>query len=714
MPTTNQTELVALTTKYFDALTANSIDSANIILGAGETTLGSSSQTVFSGLNQSQADLGAGDDTFVALSDSTVTLGYGVDTLILTTGIDVTITDFNTAIDRIDLSHLGVLTFSELSLDFVGSNLLISTQTGETITLNNPGFLVDASFVFANQFQYGVASGDPYSDSVVLWTQVTTHDATANVSWEVATDLAFENVVDSGVATTNGDRDYTVKVIADGLDAGQTYYYRFTHNGQTSDVGTTKTLPEVGVESVNLAVVSCANFERGYFNPFQVIAEGDYDAIVHLGDYIYEYETKGYSNADATYTRSHLPRHEILSLDDYRERYATYHTDEGLIAARQSAPMIAIWDDHETANNAYATGAQNHSASEGPWTQRVDNALQAYYEWVPIRDPASGDRTDADRSFEFGDLLDLHMLETRLQARSEELSLPGATDVTSRVTEIVSDVDLVSQYATMLGVSPTGAEFESALVEAVTGELIQATLVEAATGARTMAGQVQLSELIDRIEPSDAIWQILGSPTQMARLNMPIDYLTGLGGAIAAVGAGVAPDVSFIEPYQTAVVQALAGDPTALNAIQAAPKMPESFDNWGGFGAEREAILAYAEANNLNLLTIAGDSHNAWAGDLTLADGTIVGHEFGAPGISAPGFDQVNQLLDVSQVDDLYPVLIDDIRYVDFTSKGFLDLNVTREQAIGTFKYVDTVFDQTYTEITSDPIVVSLVEGMVV
>ena len=201
MSTTNQTELVALTTKYFDALTANSIDSANIILGAGETTLGSSSQTVFSGLNQSQADLGAGDDTFVALSDSTVTLGYGVDTLILTTGIDVTITDFNTAIDRIDLSHLGVLTFSELSLDFVGSNLLISTQTGETITLNNPGFLVDASFVFANQFQYGVASGDPHSDSVVLWTQVTTHDATANVSWEVATDLAFENVVDSGVAT---------------------------------------------------------------------------------------------------------------------------------------------------------------------------------------------------------------------------------------------------------------------------------------------------------------------------------------------------------------------------------------------------------------------------------------------------------------------------------------------------------------------------------
>jgi len=463
-----------------------------------------------------------------------------------------------------------------------------------------------------------------------------------------------------------------------------------------------------------LAVVSCANYERGFFNPFQVIAEGDYDAIVHLGDYIYEYETRGYSNADATYTRAHLPRHEILSLEDYRERYATYHTDEGLVAARQSAPMIAIWDDHETANNSYVTGAQNHDASEGPWPQRVDNALQAYYEWVPIREPASGDLKDADRSFEFGDLLDLHMLETRLQARSEELSLPGTAEVTARVTEIVSDAELVTQYATALGIPPTSSEFQSALIEAVTGELLQATLVEAATGARTMAGQAQLSELIDRIEPSDAVWQVLGSPTQMARLNMPIDYLQGLGEAVAAVGAGAVPDVSFIEPYQAAVVQALTGDPSALNAIQAAPKMPESFDNWGGFGAEREAILTYAEANDLNLLTIAGDSHNAWAGDLTLADGTIVGHEFAAPGISAPGFDQVNQLLNVSQVDDLYPVLIDDIRYADFTSKGFLDLNVTRDQAIGTFKFVDTVFDQTYTEITSDPIVVSLVEGMVV
>lgn len=714
MPTANQTALVDLTARYFDALQANSTDASEIVLSAGDVSLGDSAQTVFSSFAGNGVNLGGGDDTFVALSDSTVTLGAGADELVLTPGVNLTLTDFQAGYDRIDLSHLGVMDGSELSLAFAGSDLVISTQTGERITLNNPGFLGDASFVYADQFQYGVASGDPDAESVVLWTQVTSHEDAAAVTWEIATDQAFENVVDSGSISTSSARDYTVKVIAEGLDAGATYYYRFTYDGETSAVGTTKTLPAVGVEEVNLAVVSCANFERGYFNPFQVIAEGEYDAIVHLGDYIYEYETRGYSNADNTYTRSHLPRNEILSLDDYRERYATYHTDEALVAARQSAPMIAIWDDHETANNAYATGAQNHDASEGLWDIRVDHALQAYYEWVPIREPASGDLKDADRSFEFGDLLDLHMLETRLQARSEELSLPGSTEVTARITEIVSDNTLITQYAQALGISPESAGFQDALVEAVTGELLQATLVEAATGSRTMAGQQQLSELIGRIEPSDAVWQILGSPTQMARLNMPIDYLQGLGEAIAAVGAGVAPDISFIEPYQSAVTQAAAGDPTALAAIQAAPKMPESFDNWGGFGAEREAILAYADANDLNLLTIAGDSHNAWAGDLTLADGTVVGHEFAAPGISAPGFDQVNQLLAASQVDDLYPVLIDDIRYADFTSKGFLDLNVTRDQATGTFKFVDTVFDQTYTEITSDPIVVSLVEGMVV
>lgn len=714
MPTANQTALVNLTARYFDALQATSADASEIVLSTDVSTLGASAQTVFSSFAGNRVDLGAGNDTLIALGDSTVTLGDGADTVIIAAGVDVVLTDFEVGIDRIDLSHLGVVSGADLALSFVGGNLVVSTESGETITFSSPGFLGDASFVYAEQFQYGVASGDPDAESVVLWTQVTSHDDAAEVTWEIATDSAFENVVDSGAATTTSARDYTVKVIADGLDAGQTYYYRFSYDGETSAVGTTKTLPAVGVEAVNLAVVSCANFERGYFNPFQVIAEGNYDAIVHLGDYIYEYETRGYSNADSTYTRSHLPRNEIVSLEDYRERYATYHTDEALVAARQSAPMIAIWDDHETANNAFATGAQNHDASEGVWDTRVDYALQAYYEWVPIREPASGDRKDADRSFEFGDLLDLHMLETRLQARSEELELPGATEVTTRVTEIVSDVALLTQYATALGVSPESAGFQNALVEAVTGELLQATLIEAATGSRTMAGQEQLSELIGRIEPSDAVWQVLGTPTQMARLNMPIDYLQGLGEAIAAVGAGAAPDISFIEPYQAAVIAALSGDPSALVAIQQLPKMPESFDNWGGFGAEREAILAYAHANDLNLLTIAGDSHNAWAGDLTLADGTIVGHEFAAPGISAPGFDQVNQLLDVSQVDDLYPILIDDIRYADFTSKGFLDLNVTRDEVTGIFRYVDTVFDPTYTEITSAPIVVSLVEGMVV
>ena len=140
--------------------------------------------------------------------------------------------------------------------------------------------------------------------------------------------------------------------------------------------------------------------------------------------------------------------------------------------------------------------------------------------------------------------------------------------------------------------------------------------------------------------------------------------------------------------------------------------MPESFDNWGGFGAEREQVLTAAKSMDLNLLSIAGDSHNAWAGQLTTNDGSVVGHEFAAPGISAPGYDQVNQLLDVASVDDLYHTLIDDILYADFTSKGFLDLAITRTEAVGTFHYVDTVFSEDYSPFSSDPITVSLAGQM--
>ena len=280
-------------------------------------------------------------------------------------------------------------------------------------------------------FVHGVASGDPYADSVILWTRITPPQGAAegiDVSWEISRSPGFEAaaIVDSGLFSTSADRDWTVKVEADGLNADTPYYYRFRAGDAVSMVGQTKTLP-VGGDPVRLAVFSCANFPAAdtfaaYGRAAAINAVNPYDALVHLGDYIYEYGPGGYGEAEnAAGSRGFLPNREIVSLDDYRQRYAQYHTDANLQAVRAAAPLIAIWDDHETANDSWDGGAQNHqSATEGDWLVRRDAALKAYHEWLPIREPelrqasdgatASSPLTQGYRSFNFGDVLALHIL----------------------------------------------------------------------------------------------------------------------------------------------------------------------------------------------------------------------------------------------------------------------------------------------------------------
>lgn len=263
-------------------------------------------------------------------------------------------------------------------------------------------------------FYHGVASGDPLHDRVILWTRVTPEDSTQKivVTWQVSETANFSSVVKSGETSTSALRDFTVKVDAEGLTAGKIYFYRFQALGKTSPVGRTKTLPEK-VDSVKFAIVSCANWEFGYFNPYDKIADrSDVDAVVHLGDYLYEYKSGGYG--DTTIGRFHLPAHEIVSLWDYRTRHAQYRLDQGLMHVSQQHPMIAIWDDHEIANDSYTEGAQNHQPEEGDYTARKNAAKQAYYEWLPIRE---GEKHY--RSFSYGDLVALIMLDERLEGRTK-------------------------------------------------------------------------------------------------------------------------------------------------------------------------------------------------------------------------------------------------------------------------------------------------------
>lgn len=317
-------------------------------------------------------------------------------------------------------------------------------------------------------FLHGVASGDPLSDRVIIWSRVTPHDSSEmiEVQWEISSDREFESILKYGKYTTSPDRDYTVKIDVDRLNPGTTYYYRFKALEQTSMVGRTKTA-SLYADSLSFAVVSCSHYERGFFNAYGRIAEReDLDAVLHLGDYIYEY---GAGSPENTVGRFHEPDKEIITLQDYRTRYAQYRTDEDLIAVHANHPFITTWDDHEVANNSYKTGAQNHQEDEGSYEVRKAVARQVYYEWLPIRE---GDKLY--REFSFGKLAEILMLDERLEGRSEQLS---------------SIEDPMYQ-------SPE----------------------------RSMLGKTQLEWLKDNLSTSEATWKIIGNQVIFTDLSLELVF----------------------------------------------------------------------------------------------------------------------------------------------------------------------------------------------
>jgi alkaline phosphatase D len=287
--------------------------------------------------------------------------------------------------------------------------------------------------VFAQQgseavFRHGVASGDPLRDRVVLWTRVTPGQPgeVVDVGWMLARDARMTRVVASGSIRTSAERDYTVKLDAVALEPGTTYYYRFSARGARSVIGRTRTLPARPTSRARLAIVSCSNFPFGFFNVYgRLAARRDLDAVLHLGDYIYEYENGRYGtrkDGDGTALgRISFPNKELLTLDDYRGRYAQYREDPDLQAAHRQHPFIHVWDDHEFANDAWRDGAQNHNPGEGAWADRKAAASRAWREWMPTRE-APGTDFRLYRSFAFGDLADLLMLDTRIEGRDQQVA----------------------------------------------------------------------------------------------------------------------------------------------------------------------------------------------------------------------------------------------------------------------------------------------------
>ncbi len=345
-------------------------------------------------------------------------------------------------------------------------------------------------------YQHGVASGDPLTDRVILWTRVTppVPRSAITVQWLVATDPALTQVVLRGSAKTHPARDYTVKVDATGLQPGTTYYYRFSAEGADSPVGRTRTLPAGTVDHLRLAVVSCSNHAYGLFNAYARVAErADLDLVLHLGDYIYEYGAGQYGSL-----RTPEPATEMVSLSDYRQRHAQYKRDADLQAVHRQHPFVCIWDDHEITNDTWKDGAQNHTeGSEGSYAARVAAGLQAYYEWMPIRPVDTKNLRKNHRAFKLGNLVDLVMLEERLSGRAQQLT---ATIPTAFGNGFVQ-----------------GGAF--------------------ADPSRSLLGAEQEAWLAGKLQSSTARWKMLGQGVMFAQLK--------LQGAPNAQGGGV-----FLNPDQ--------------------------------------------------------------------------------------------------------------------------------------------------------------------
>jgi alkaline phosphatase D len=554
----------------------------------------------------------------------------------------------------------------------------------------------------APKFAFGVASGDPLADRVILWThaKATDSNATIPLTWQVATDAAFINIVASGRVDATESNGFTAKVDATGLNAGTDYFYRFIGDQNTfSPAGITRTLPAVSATSVKFAVFSCSLYSEGFFNAYDAAAKSDAQFALHLGDYIYEYGAglNQYGNTNAAALgRVVVPATDIVSLADYRARYALYRSDPNLQAVHAKMPFITVWDDHEFANDAYVGGAENHkAATQGDWNQRKAIASKAYHEWLPIRTPDPANLLKIYRSFDFGNLFSLHMLDTRIEGRDQQYDSFGDAD------------GGIGRYITAITPNAGGVTTDS---------------------ARKMISSTQQTWLASQMNASRATWQIVGNQDIMAKMWIPFSVAQYFGGATANPTLGAAA----IQTYLAAKAKRAAAGAATLNANEAAllnpsqnPRLPFNLDSWDGYPSQREAILQTVKAQGKKLVVLSGDSHNGWFTSLTTLSGERVGFEYAGASVTSTGFESAGLGGLASSLDGsaLVPQLgnaaigaglglIDDLNYSDTIRRGYLIMTVTPTAVKGEYVYVSTVKTTAYTTLVGRTITVNATGGV--
>ena len=522
-------------------------------------------------------------------------------------------------------------------------------------------------------FEHGVASGDPLQDRVILWTRLTPSDSSARlqVTWEIALDQQFKQIIKTDKVTTAAAQDFTVKVDAIGLKPNQSYFYRFVFGDKISPVGQTKTLP-TSTSKVSFAVCSCSNYPAGYFYVYREMAKQNVDVVIHLGDYIYEYGADGYATEDAAKLGRTLPANndkEIIKLDDYRKRYALYRKDKDLQALHHRHPFIVIWDDHELANDAWREGAENHTEetanakNEGKFSERKLAALQAYFEWMPIR-PIDDQHIKIYRQFDFGNLVQLTMLDTRIIARDQQL-------------------DYVD-YMTANGLN--SAKFQADLTNP----------------ARTLMGYTQRDWLLGKLQQSNATWNVLGQQILMAKMFIPAELLLSL----AEITSGN-PTADTLNKMNTQITELVTlkmrlkqGDPslTSQEKARILTVAPYNLDAWDGYFVEREILYGTLAQLNKKVVVLAGDTHNAWSSNLYSKDGAFVGVELATSSVSSPGLEKYLNipLAQLQQFEFAFTTLIDELNYCNLNQRGYLMVQFDETQVQSQWIYVDSIKKSEY------------------
>ena len=495
-----------------------------------------------------------------------------------------------------------------------------------------PGFAQTPSVADARGFTHNVASGEPAADSVLLWTRyVPASGDSAELRVELSESADFARAIDGGRMITGPWRDWTAKITARGLKAGTRYHYRFiAPDGSRSPAGRTKTLPDGAARQAKLGIFSCSNMAFGYFNAYAHAAEqGDLDLAIHLGDYFYEYAPGVYPSAEQSVAgRLPAPANELIALADYRLRYASYRADPDLQRLHASVPWIVQWDDHESANDSWEGGAENHQAGEGDWNLRRAAAIQAYREWMPVSD-------EPWARYQIGTLATLYRTETRLLARTKQPELRG-----------------------LLG----GLDPRAALVKFRDGAWQDP--------AATMMGTTQEAWLAGALRQSvkaGTRWQVVNFGTILGETRLPLEAKDWI--------AADAP--ARAKAYVTA------------GLLASSVGLPFNFDNWGGYPAARRRFLRDAQAAGANLIVLSGDSHNGWAYDLA-QDGKPVGVEFAGHGVTSPGIES-GISADPAKVAAALVRTNPELKWCDTSRRGYMLLTLTPEAARNDWVFVDTI-----------------------